>query len=151
MFSGSQQYKSRPVAEVRLINAIGEGAEAPPPFASVEAAIEAGVPLQRTESLPEPEEIQPVQDVWQQLAVCESGMSGQPRWDYNGSSGFDGGIQFHPGTWTAFKPSGYPNYAWQATPYQQIQVGKLVAAQQGAGAWPSCTAKLGISTEDLLQ
>lgn len=92
----------------------------------------------------------PVGGVWERLAVCESGMNGVPRWDYNGNSGFDGGIQFHPGTWTAYKPSDYPDYAWQATPYQQIQVGRVVAEDQGAGAWPSCTAKLGIDTWSLV-
>lgn len=93
----------------------------------------------------------PIGNVWQELAVCESGMNGVPRWDYNGNSGFDGGIQFHPNTWTAFKDDTDPDYAYQASPERQIEIGKRVAAAQGAGAWPSCTAKLGISTQDLLQ
>ena len=78
--------------------------------------------------------------VWYDLAQCESG----GRWDYNGSSGYDGGLQFHPDTWTRNKPSGYPAYAWQASPAQQIEVGKIVQRRSGWGAWPSCARKLGL-------
>lgn len=94
--------------------------------------------------------VEDVTSVWERLAVCESGMNGVPRWDYNGSSGFDGGIQFHPRTWTEFKDSSDPSYAHQATPQRQVEIGRRVAKVQGAGAWPSCTSKLGISTSDLL-
>jgi uncharacterized protein YabE (DUF348 family) len=79
--------------------------------------------------------------VWYDLARCESG----GRWDYNGSSGYDGGLQFHPNTWTRNKISGYPAYAYQASPAQQIEVGKRVQARQGWSAWPSCARKLGLS------
>ncbi len=78
--------------------------------------------------------------VWYDLAQCESG----GRWDYNGSSGFDGGLQFHPGTWRSYKPSGYPEYAYQASPSQQIVVGQAVQRSQGWNAWPSCARKLGL-------
>lgn len=148
---GSQQYKANPYREARVIRALGEGASAPPPFASVNAAVNNGVVPVASESPQEPREINPVPSVWHELAVCESGWYGEPRWDYNGPSGFDGGVQFHPNTWSSYKHDGYPDYAYQATPEQQIEIGRLVAAEQGAGAWPSCTAKLGISTKDLLQ
>ena len=78
--------------------------------------------------------------VWDRLAQCESG----GRWDYNGGSGYDGGLQFLPRTWTAYKPSGYPAYAWQASREQQIAVAVKVQSDQGWGAWPACTRKLGI-------
>lgn len=78
--------------------------------------------------------------VWDALAQCESG----GRWSYNGGSGFDGGLQFHPGTWAAYAPNGYPAYAWQATREQQIAVAELVLASQGWGAWPACSRKLGL-------
>lgn len=94
--------------------------------------------------------VEPVSNVWYALANCESGLNNEPRWDYNGPSGFDGGLQFLPSTWTSFKPGHYPDYAYQATPSQQIAVGKAVARAQGAGAWPSCTAELGITTEELV-
>ena len=41
-----------------------------------------------------------IDGVWVALANCESG----GRWHYNGSSGFDGGLQFHPSTWAAYAP-----------------------------------------------
>ena len=78
--------------------------------------------------------------VWDRLAQCESG----GRWSYNGGSGYDGGLQFAPSTWTAYKPAGYPAYAWQASRSQQIAVAEKVKAAQGWGAWPACTRKLGI-------
>ncbi|MDX1658758.1 MAG: transglycosylase family protein [Nitriliruptorales bacterium] len=83
---------------------------------------------------------QPSGSVWDRLAQCESNGD----WDYNGSSGFDGGLQFHPDTWTAYKPADYPAYAYQATRAQQILVAERVLAAQGWGAWPACSAKLGL-------
>ncbi len=76
--------------------------------------------------------------VWYDLARCESGL----RWSYDGR--YDGGLQFHPDTWTRNKPSGYPAYAYQASPQQQIEVGKIVQRRSGWGAWPSCARKLGL-------
>lgn len=76
--------------------------------------------------------------VWDKLARCEAGGN----WSYNGR--YDGGLQFHPDTWTRNKPSGYPEYAWQASRDQQIVVGKRVQAAQGWGAWPHCSRKLGL-------
>lgn len=79
--------------------------------------------------------------VWYDLARCESG----GRWDYDGASGYDGGLQFHPDTWRRNAPPGYPEYAHQATPAQQIEVGRRVQARAGWDAWPSCAARLGLS------
>ena len=81
-----------------------------------------------------------VNGVWAALAECESDGTGS----YNGSSGFDGGLQFHPGTWSAYRPAGYPAFAYQASPWQQIVVAERVLASQGWGAWPACSAKLGL-------
>lgn len=78
------------------------------------------------------------ESVWYKLAQCESG----GRWHYDGR--YDGGLQFHPDTWTRHKLSGYPQYAWQASAAQQIEVGKRVQRAQGWGAWPSCARKLGL-------
>lgn len=78
--------------------------------------------------------------VWARLADCESG--GQ--WDYNGSSIYDGGLQFHPQTWASHRKKKLPKHAWQATPFQQIAVAQLVQQAQGWGAWPSCSLKLGL-------
>lgn len=77
---------------------------------------------------------------WSAVAECESDST----WGYNGSSGFDGGLQFHPGTWSGYKLAGYPAFAYQASPYQQVQVAERVLADQGWGAWPACSRKLGL-------
>lgn len=73
---------------------------------------------------------------WIQVADCES----DRRWHIDALH--DGGVQFHPTTWSAFKPDGYPAYAWQATPVQQVHVAELVLAVQGPGAWPNCGGPL---------
>jgi len=76
---------------------------------------------------------------WGVLSECESNR----RWSYNGRSGFDGGIQFHPGTWSSFKLPGYPRFAWQASPRMQVLAGERVLAAQGWRAWPACSLHLG--------
>lgn len=80
----------------------------------------------------------PASDIWMQLAFCESG----GRWDYNGSSGYDGGLQFLPSTWNAMG-TGYA-YAWQAPAEVQIEAGKRLQARSGWGQWPACARKLGL-------
>lgn len=80
----------------------------------------------------------PTGSVWDSLAQCESGS----RWDYNGGSGFDGGIQFLPSTWNAMK-TGYA-YAWQAPRDVQIDAGMRLQARSGWGQWPACARKLGL-------
>ena len=77
-------------------------------------------------------------DVWIQLSYCESG----GRWDYNGASGYDGGLQFSPGTWNSMN-TGY-QYAWQAPMEVQIEAGKRLQARSGWGQWPACAKKLGL-------
>jgi len=77
---------------------------------------------------------------WVAIASCESGID----WAYNGSSGFDGGIQFHPGTWRANRLAGYPAYAWQASAFQQLVVGEIVLARDGWQQWPACSRKVGL-------
>lgn len=81
---------------------------------------------------------------WDRLASCESTY----QWHYNGSSGFDGGLQFSPSTWRAYGGEQYAAYAWGATPEQQIAVAERVLwagwgphGPQGRGAWPGCLAK----------
>ena len=81
-----------------------------------------------------------IPDHWVKIASCESGVS----WTYNGSSGFDGAVQFHPSTWRAYRLPGYPAFAYQASPFQQLVVAELVLASQGWRAWPACSRKLGL-------
>jgi hypothetical protein len=80
--------------------------------------------------------------VWDRLAKCESG----GRWDYNGSSGYDGGLQFSPKYWPfmANLAGVTDDYAWQATREEQIRVAEVILKRQGWGAWPACSEKLGL-------
>lgn len=78
--------------------------------------------------------------VWDTLAQCES----TGNWAINTGNGFSGGLQFTDSTWQAFGGGEYASQAWQASREQQIAVAQKVQAAQGWGAWPACTAKLGI-------
>lgn len=75
---------------------------------------------------------------WDKLAQCESGGN----WSINTGNGYYGGLQFSLSTWKAFGGSGMPH---QASKAEQIRVATKVQAAQGWGAWPACTANLGIS------
>jgi murein DD-endopeptidase MepM/ murein hydrolase activator NlpD len=78
--------------------------------------------------------------IWDALALCEAGA----RWSYDGSSGFEGGLQFHPATWTAYRLPDDPEHAWEATREEQIAVARRVLAEQGWRAWPVCSRRLGL-------
>jgi LysM repeat protein len=75
--------------------------------------------------------------VWDRLAQCESGGN----WGINTGNGYSGGLQFAPGTWAAHGGSGS---AHNASRSEQIRVAERVRASQGWGAWPACSAKLGL-------
>lgn len=77
-------------------------------------------------------------NVWDQLAECESGGN----WSINTGNGYSGGLQFSPSTWNAFGGSGSAHNASRA---EQIAVAEKVLAAQGWGAWPSCSKQLGIT------
>ncbi|WP_325049627.1 LysM peptidoglycan-binding domain-containing protein [Galactobacter caseinivorans] len=76
-------------------------------------------------------------NTWDKLAQCESG----GKWGTNTGNGFGGGLQFTPSTWKAFGGKGSSHNASKA---EQIRVAKKVQAGQGWGAWPACSAKLGL-------
>lgn len=75
--------------------------------------------------------------VWDKLAQCEAGGN----WATNTGNGYSGGLQFSPGTWAA---NGGTGNAADASREQQIAVAQNVQARQGWGAWPACSAKLGL-------
>ncbi|AFT98680.1 resuscitation-promoting factor Rpf1 domain-containing protein [Nocardia brasiliensis] len=79
---------------------------------------------------------------WDRLAQCEAGGN----WGINNGNGFQGGLQFSPSTWKAHGGGEYAANANQATREQQIAVAEKVLASQGWGAWPSCSANLGLSS-----
>ncbi|MGH7954741.1 MAG: transglycosylase family protein [Gloeomargaritales cyanobacterium] len=76
--------------------------------------------------------------VWDRLAQCES--SG--RWHINTGNGYYGGLQFSHRTWKAF--GGPTTNAHQASKAIQIAVAKRTLANQGWGAWPTCSRKIGV-------
>jgi uncharacterized protein YabE (DUF348 family) len=76
--------------------------------------------------------------VWDQLAQCESGGN----WAINTGNGYYGGLQFNLQTWQAYGGTGYPHQHSRET---QIAVAtRLRDANGGYGAWPACSAKLGL-------
>lgn len=78
--------------------------------------------------------------VWDSLVQCEA--TGD--WHINTGNGFSGGLQFTPSTWQAFGGGEYAAEAYQASREEQIAVAEKVQAAQGWGAWPACTAKMGL-------
>jgi LysM repeat protein len=75
--------------------------------------------------------------VWDRLAQCESGGN----WGINTGNGYSGGLQFSQGTWSANGGTGSASSASRA---EQIRVAERVRASQGWGAWPACSARLGL-------
>ncbi len=75
--------------------------------------------------------------VWDRVAMCESGGN----WAINTGNGYYGGLQFSLSSWRAVGGTGYPN---EASREEQISRGQMLQSKQGWGAWPACTAKLGI-------
>ena len=78
------------------------------------------------------------QSDWDRLAECESGGN----WSINTGNGFYGGLQFQQSSWQAAGGSGMPH---QASKAEQIRVAENLLSMQGWGAWPSCSAQLGLS------
>lgn len=78
------------------------------------------------------------QSDWDRLAECESGGD----WSINTGNGYYGGLQFSQQSWNAAGGSGSPANASKA---EQIRVAENLHSMQGWGAWPSCSAQLGLS------
>lgn len=74
---------------------------------------------------------------WDALAQCESGGN----WSINTGNGYYGGLQFSQSSWNAAGGSGNPAVASKA---EQIRVAENLLAMQGWGAWPACSASLGL-------
>lgn len=77
---------------------------------------------------------------WKRLANCESGQ----RWHINTGNGYYGGLQFSGPTWKAFGGRKFARNAHRATRGEQIKIAEKVRRNQGWGAWPSCSRKLGL-------
>ena len=86
---------------------------------------------------------------WDELAVCESGMGGEPRWDVDTNNGFYGGLQFEKQSWDwAIEENNLDKPEWphHASREQQISVAEnlLDIHPAGIGAWPACADRLGL-------
>lgn len=92
-------------------------------------------PVQQTAAAPAPSVAGG--SVWDSLAQCEAGGN----WAINTGNGFYGGLQFTLSSWQAAGGSGYPN---EASREEQILRGTVLQSMQGWGAWPACSAKLGL-------
>ncbi len=77
------------------------------------------------------------ENVWDHLAQCESGGD----WHINTGNGYFGGLQFLPSSWYAVGGQGLPH---QNSREEQIYRATLLWHEQGWGAWPACTRKLGL-------
>ncbi|MCV7012652.1 transglycosylase family protein, partial [Mycolicibacterium madagascariense] len=71
---------------------------------------------------------------WDRVAGCESGGN----WAINTGNGYQGGLQFSPGTWSSHGGGEFAPAANLATKDEQIAVAERVLAGQGRGAWPVC-------------
>ncbi|WIM68350.1 DUF3235 domain-containing protein [Corynebacterium breve] len=79
---------------------------------------------------------------WDRLAQCESGGN----WAINTGNGYHGGLQFSRSTWQAYGGGEFAPTANLATREQQIVVAERTLAGQGWGAWPACSARLGLNS-----
>lgn len=135
--------ESPPLSEQLKVQAAAEDdtREAPSPT-------EAPSPAEPTESA---EPAEPARSVWDRLADCESGewtgdggfVQGSANWSATAGT-FEGGLQFHPGTWDGFKDPGMPAAAYEASRAQQVAIAERVLDAQGWKAWPVCSRKLGL-------
>jgi len=87
-------------------------------------------------------EVPPVVDgsVWDAIASCEAGGN----WAINTGNGYYGGVQFDQGTWERNGGLQYAARADLATKEEQIAVAEVTRARQGWGAWPVCSARVGV-------
>ncbi|WP_257162643.1 resuscitation-promoting factor Rpf1 domain-containing protein [Corynebacterium cystitidis] len=79
---------------------------------------------------------------WDRLAQCEAGGN----WHINTGNGYHGGLQFSRSTWLAYGGGEFAPTADKATREQQIYVAEKTLAGQGWGAWPACSARLGLNS-----
>lgn len=92
---------------------------------------------QRTYQAPAAQQAPANAGVWDRLAQCESGGN----WSINTGNGYYGGVQFSQQSWQAVGGTGLPSNASKA---EQIARAEKLLAIQGWGAWPACSAKLGL-------
>ncbi|MEV7427374.1 MULTISPECIES: transglycosylase family protein [unclassified Streptomyces] len=80
-------------------------------------------------------------DTWEKVAACES----TSNWQINTANGYFGGLQFTQSTWEAYGGARFAARADLATKDQQIAIAEKVLKGQGAGAWPVCSVRAGLT------
>lgn len=87
-------------------------------------------------------EVPPVTNggAWDALASCEAGGN----WAINTGNGYYGGVQFDQNTWERNGGLRYAGRADLATREEQIAIAEVTRARQGWGAWPTCSARVGV-------
>lgn len=131
--SGTPAPKQETAPAVSAAPTPAPAAPAPQPQAAAPAP---GTPAPRQKA-PAPETTQISGSVWDRLAQCESGGN----WSINTGNGFYGGLQFTTQSWQAVGGSGLPSNASRS---EQIARAQTLQSIQGWGAWPACSAKLGL-------
>lgn len=84
---------------------------------------------------------------WNRLAQCESGGN----WHINTGNGYYGGLQFSASTWRAYGGGKFAPIASQAKRWEQITIAQRTLRSQGWGAWPGCSARLGLTRADAVE
>jgi len=84
---------------------------------------------------------------WNRLARCESGGN----WHINTGNGYYGGLQFSRSTWNGYHGRHFARRADKARRVEQIAVAERVLRGQGWGAWPACSAELGLGAAERRQ
>ena len=77
---------------------------------------------------------------WNRLAHCESG----GRWHINTGNGYYGGLQISPSTWAGHGGRKFASLPNRATKGEQIRIAERIKRSQGWGAWPACSARIGV-------
>ncbi|MCU4183406.1 transglycosylase family protein [Acidiferrimicrobium sp. IK] len=128
---------------VAVVTAIVQ-APAPAPAVAAPAAPAApapapavAAPVQAPAAPAAPAATPPSGGVWLQLRECESGDNYQE----NTGNGFFGAYQFSPSTWSGL---GFPGRPDLEPPAMQDQAAVKLQASSGWGAWPACSAALGL-------
>ncbi len=83
-------------------------------------------------------------ETWDRLSQCEAGGD----WAINTGNGYYGGVQFSQSTWEGFGGTQYAPRADLASREQQIATAEKTLDVQGWGAWPACSAELGLGAAE---
>ena len=77
---------------------------------------------------------------WERLAQCESG----GRWHIDTGNGYYGGLQISGSTWRAYGGRHFAALPDHASKRHQIKIANRIKRHQGWGAWPACSARIGV-------